>query len=209
MRVSVVALIAAISLSAASANLAAAADLPAQVPAYRGPALVPVPAFSWTGFYLGVHVGGAYGTDKVTEVTGSADFPAGFIHTTNNPVGPLVGGYAGVNYQINQLVIGLDGDYSALFLEGKSTSVGPTGSRADFTEKIRWLATGTGRVGVSFGSWMLYGKGGWAWAGFKSDAAIFNAAGVNTSTETSSDKRSAPPLSTPPTRRSEPASSRS
>ena len=188
MRVSVVALIAAISFSAASANLAVAADLPAQVPAYRGPALVPAPIFSWTGLYLGVHGGGAYGTDKVTEVSGSAYFPAGFVHTTNNPVGALVGGYVGVNYQINQLVIGLDGDYSALFLEGKSTSVGP-GSVANVTEKIRWLGTGTGRVGVSFDSWMLYGKGGWAWAGFKTDAAIFTA-GINTSIESSSQTRS-------------------
>ena len=39
-------------------NIAAAADLPARMPV-KAPVIAPAP-FSWTGFYLGIHGGGAW-----------------------------------------------------------------------------------------------------------------------------------------------------
>lgn len=193
MRSSVFAAAAATCLSVACVGVAAAADLPIQQPSYRAPAVVPVPVISWTGVYAGIQGGGGWATDRVRNVTGSAEFPAGFVQSTNHPNGAFVGGYIGANYQFNQVVVGIDGDYSWSFLKGLSTNTGPTGSAANVDERIKWIATGTGRLGVLLGAnnaWLLYGKGGWAWAGFDTDAMIFNAAGVNTSVASNSETRS-------------------
>src|SRR5262249_7659834 len=37
------------------------------VPAYKAPPIVPPPAFSWTGVYVGGHVGGGFGTATVDD----------------------------------------------------------------------------------------------------------------------------------------------
>ena len=47
------------SASLLSCGLANAADLPV-----KARPLPPPPVFSWTGFYIGAHVGGAWGTTE-------------------------------------------------------------------------------------------------------------------------------------------------
>ena len=73
----------------APAGMAAAADLyPA--PYYRAPSpAYAVPLFTWTGFYVGLNGGGAFGSSTWDT--------AGSINTS----GGLVGGTVGYNYQIN------------------------------------------------------------------------------------------------------------
>ena len=51
------------SASLLSCGLANAADMPVK---YRPPPPPPLPVFSWTGFYIGAHVGGAWGTTEST-----------------------------------------------------------------------------------------------------------------------------------------------
>src|SRR5204863_3961037 len=67
--------------------------------------------WTWTGVYLGLHAGGAWGTTRWTDpfnvfgTTGS--FPA------TGPVGGLLGGaQVGFNYQIGSWVYGVEGDLS-------------------------------------------------------------------------------------------------
>lgn len=91
---------------------ACAADIPTKARAY-----VPTPtAYNWTGFYIGGQAGGGWFSDQVTNGPNAADgtinFPPGFVHNKVNGSGGLAGGYAGYNYQIDQLVIGIEGDYS-------------------------------------------------------------------------------------------------
>jgi outer membrane immunogenic protein len=192
MRYPVAIVVAAASLSAAFVNLAAAADIPSQPAPYRAPVAVPVPAFSWTGFYIGAHGGGGWATDKVTNVTGTAEFPAGFVNAANKPSGVLAGGYAGFNYQLSQwLVVGLDGDGSWTNISGNSTdpSLAVAGATANTVTRINWLATASGRVGIAVDNWLFFAKGGGAFAEFETNTAVLNAAGVTTSNITSSDTR--------------------
>jgi outer membrane immunogenic protein len=93
-----------IALLAVTATAAVAADLPRAMPA-RAPAYVPI-GYNWTGFYLGINGGYAWGRSHWSSFAGNAD-----------PSGGMVGGTAGYNWQAagSPWVFGL-----------KATSTGPT-----------------------------------------------------------------------------------
>ena len=85
---------------------ALAADLPPPAaPPPQAPAayLPPPPAFSWTGFYVGLNAGYAFGQSNWTSPLGSTGW--------FNVNGALAGGTIGGNYQIGQLVVGAEGDF--------------------------------------------------------------------------------------------------
>jgi outer membrane immunogenic protein len=172
-----------------SVQAAYAADLPTKAPAY---APVAPMAYNWTGFYIGGQVGGGWASGQTTNVDGTASFPPGYVHNQVNYSGVLGGGYAGFNYQINQFVLGIDGDYSWSGLKGSVTDVSPTGNGATTqgNDKINWIATLTGRLGYAMNNWLFFGKAGGAWAGFSSTSASFNGAGANSANGTSSSTRS-------------------
>jgi len=89
-------------------GFANAADLGAR-PTYKAPPLVaatPVP-FSWTGFFIGGHIGGGWG--KKTWIDLGDD---NSDNTSYNVSGVLGGVQAGFNYQIASLVAGVEGDFS-------------------------------------------------------------------------------------------------
>ncbi len=67
------------------------------------PYLSPAPVFSWTGFYVGAHVG--YGWNRLS---GTGTFGSDSITAK----GLLGGGQLGYNYQIGQFVIGAEGDFA-------------------------------------------------------------------------------------------------
>jgi outer membrane immunogenic protein len=123
-----------------------AADAP-RAPAYR--ALPPPPPFYiWTGLYVGVHAGGGWAD------LGVGDTGSGFIG----------GGQVGYNYQINQWVWGLEADVSGSGIKNNLAAFGtPFGP---VTANFNWnsLVTLTPRVGYAFDNWLVYGKGGGAWA---------------------------------------------
>ena len=59
-------LIASAASLALMAGTAQAADFPI-TPAYGGPIIVP--AYQWSGFYLGANAGGHFGRDRITTAT--------------------------------------------------------------------------------------------------------------------------------------------
>src|SRR6478609_10932337 len=105
--------------ASAMAGSAYAADLPSRQPP---PAYVPpVPIFTWTGFYIGANVGGVFRAnnssplDNAVFFGGAAPLGALIVANNNNNNGRfLVGGQAGVNWQINQFVLGIEGDGQAV-----------------------------------------------------------------------------------------------
>jgi outer membrane immunogenic protein len=149
---------------------------------------VAAPVYDWTGFYFGGHIGGGWANNRVSNVDGTVEFPAGFVHNNTRPDGFLAGGYIGLNYQAGPWVFGIEGDYTWLDLKGTAASTGPTGAVVTTTDQLEWLAAGAFRVGYALNNWMVFAKGGWAWAEFTSNGVVTNGGAV-TSTVVSSDYR--------------------
>ena len=163
------------------ANLAAAAMTMA------GPALaadfpVKTPApfaerFSWTGCYLGGHVGGAFAhkdiTDPVQLVQDSFLFPgatAGVTTVNPSPSGAVIGGQIGCDYEFpSNFVIGVEGSASGSTMRSSQNAVLPLGNPdiALVQANTDFLVGLTGRIGYAFDTVLLYARGGAALAGDK------------------------------------------
>jgi opacity protein-like surface antigen len=133
-------------------TVAFAADLPV-----KASPLGPV-AYNWTGVYGGVHAG--YGAGMKDWSNSNFDYIA---------KGPFGGVQLGVNQQIGNWLIGLEGDVSWDGVKNTQTIV-VGGQRVGFTtaasatSSIESLATVAGRLGFTSDRWLVYVKGGAAWA---------------------------------------------
>ncbi|MFI5409836.1 outer membrane protein [Kaistia sp. UC242_56] len=149
--------------------------------------VIVAPAFSWTGFYAGVHVG--YGwADLTSEFNDSL-----FGGEGSSPDGWLAGGQVGYNYQFsNNIVLGIEADASFSNLKD-SASLYTTVNLNDedyFLDavsqtKISPLGTVRARAGYAVDRFLPYVTGGFAWANAKStvrvDTDYTPVAGFNTS----------------------------
>jgi len=156
-------LLLATSCLALTATASMAADLPMSMPA-KSPVMA-APVFSWTGCYLGAHVGG--GTTSLNSEGALGK-------------GALGGGQAGCNYQDGNWVFGLEGEgsWSGVTATTRDTEIpnilNPTGLETfSNTTKQDYIATIAARAGITFDRTMIYGKGGWAWSHFKNDVVDF------------------------------------
>ena len=139
----------------ASATVLSSAAIAADIsrPVYKAPPAGALPvSYDWTGFYVGGHVGYGWAKKDWTDSFGLFDVS----HDAN---GFLGGGQVGYNYQIGQFVLGVEGDFSGSGISGSTTALG-----SNFNTNVDWTATVTGRLGVAFDRWLVYGKGGAAWA---------------------------------------------
>ena len=145
------------------ATSALAADLPRAMPPTRAPIFVP--GYSWTGFYVGINGGGAWGRSDWSGFAGDNDVSGG-----------LVGVTAGYNWQSGQWVFGLEGDIDWSNIKGNFTNAAcPTGCET----KNTWLGTARGRLGYAFDRVMPYVTGGAALGDVRATQA-----GVGSTTET-------------------------
>ena len=158
---------------AATAIPALAADLPAPAPVYKS-APVAAPSYSWTGFYLGLNAGYGWGDRTVQFFNGDPAFyapalAAGPIPTTlaPNPQGFIGGGQAGYNIQNGLIVYGIETDIQYSNVKGTAataTSIIPYPNiLTTAQEKLEWLGTVRGRLGVSNSDFLLYATGGLAY----------------------------------------------
>ncbi|MEJ1160737.1 outer membrane protein [Prosthecomicrobium sp. N25] len=137
-------LLAAVAALALSAGAASAADLyrAAPVPAPVAPTLIP--AFVWTGGFVGLHAG--YGWADINGRKGTKDATAD---------GFLAGVHGGFNWQYNMLVIGADTNWSWTDI---------TSTRKARKVDMNWTGDLRGRVGFAFDRFHLYAAGGIAFA---------------------------------------------
>jgi len=160
-----------------------AADLPLRTAA--PPAVYSPPALTWSGIYLGAHVGYGWSdfqfNNPSVTINSPVALPFGSSVTVplerkfdaNNFLG---GGQVGANAQFGSLVLGVEGDFSWMSLSGRYRSTsGPTafptplGTFAVSTAegaaaKAEWLSTVRGRLGFAFDRILVYGTGGAAFA---------------------------------------------
>jgi outer membrane immunogenic protein len=135
-----------------TANSARAADMPVAPSASPPYYYLPPVVYDWTGFYLGVNGGGAWGRSNQTEL-----FAPGLTSGTFNTSGGLVGGTIGFNVQLNQFVYGLEGDLDWASISGTANCPMP-GFRCSTVSN--YLATARGRLGFAADWWLFYVTGG-------------------------------------------------
>jgi outer membrane immunogenic protein len=159
-------LLATIGLVAFAATPALAADIPAKAPAYKAT------AFSWTGPYAGLSLGGRWAYDTFTAISiGGA--PPPFAPTSRSVEVPAfrIGGYAGYNWQIApSWLVGVEVDFA--WANGSVTKPGVVGGTpapvaGDSTKSdALWDGSIRGRAGfLATPTWLLYGTAGIAWQG--------------------------------------------
>lgn len=133
-----------------------------------------LPAWSWSGIYGGLHVGGGWGmTDwKSADGTLAAASTFGFPGA-GNANGSIVGGQLGFNYQYGTWVAGAEIAASWSNLDGfarcATSNAAPPTSYVCHSH-IDALATVTGRLGRTYGNLLVYGLAGFAVAKEKHDA---------------------------------------
>jgi len=176
------------------ACLVALATLPVTAASAADMALKAPPAaaspFSWTGFYLGGEAGWGVGSEQITHTTASGAFPLGFVQAPIDYDGLIGGFYGGYNYQVGQWLAGVDGDVSLSGIAGMGTDISPVNRDiSNPHSNIDWLATATGRLGYANNNWLLFAKGGWAWAGFSGTSELNTPAGVPVNTSRASEAR--------------------
>jgi outer membrane immunogenic protein len=149
-------------LSLTVAGSAGAADI----------ALPPPPAaiWSWSGLYIGGHVGYGWGRDPFTDVIFAGKAPL----TGINSKGPVWGFQAGANWQSGAWVGGVEIDLSGTSIKGTSSvSSTLTGGGTTVitsiaqTDKFDLLGSARARLGYLVSpDVLLYATGGLAWTRF-------------------------------------------
>ena len=148
-------LIAGVAFMALGTAVAGAADLPV-----RAPPPPPPPVFSWTGFYIGANIGGAWSNNNWNDTF----FLTNFNNSAHNSVF-IGGGQIGGNYQIGQFVIGGEWDFDwAANNNGAGVFIPGVGNIV-VTNNNRWITTVAARFGYAFDQLLFYGKAGGGWVG--------------------------------------------
>lgn len=138
------------------AGSASAADL-GTAPIYRKAA--PAPAFSWTGSYLGLYIGGADGrrvtSDTIVGAAGTVSYDLG-----SSVIGGYTGGY-NLQFAPNWL-IGYEGETG--YMKVKASTVFPAVPNVNATAEVGSLySVWSGRVGYVADNSLFYVKGGAVW----------------------------------------------
>ncbi len=143
-------------LVAAVATPSFAADLPR--PSYKAP-IYSVPAFSWTGFYLGLNAGYGFGKSDWSSTTTAG---------STKPKGALAGVTLGYNLQTGSWVWGLEGDIDYSWMKGSTSSGTGVCGGIGCETKNTWFGTARGRLGYAgWDRWLPYVTGGAAFGNVK------------------------------------------
>jgi opacity protein-like surface antigen len=151
-----------------------AADMPINVD--KAPPAPPI--FNWTGCYLGGHLGGGWGSKDITDPVqlvqdslSGAPVTTGITTVSLNPVGLVIGGQGGCDYQFApNWVAGVEGAASGSTMKASTSLVLPfSGDAALVTARTDFVGSVAARLGYAADRWLFFVKGGIAWAGDKYD----------------------------------------
>jgi outer membrane immunogenic protein len=182
MRTSSAAIIAGTLLLAAVAPAPAADEpLPAGSPVLM---YSPRPAYSWDGFYVGGNVGGIRNQHEFDPIAGVPLFPpflqslqpfviiearnATLPGATTEAQSFTGGGQLGVNWQINQVVVGVETDFNAMRLTNTAVASVSEIHGGVFTARYEattnWVGTTRVRLGFAWDNLLVYGTAGMAYS---------------------------------------------
>ena len=147
--------------------VALALMLGAAVPATAADAVVEevavevAPVFVWTGGYIGLQGGYAWGQSHYVV-------PSNGVYLDPDPDGWLGGVYGGFNYQLsNNVVLGIEGDFAFANVEGDGLLYDAAGVLIpDFSThaEMNWSGAVRGRIGYAFDRFLPYVAAGLAFA---------------------------------------------
>jgi opacity protein-like surface antigen len=146
----------ALSVVTASGS-AVAADLSAnKAPVLKAPATL----WSWSGLYIGGHVGASLSITDVADPFGAPIYG----DNVRSP-GFIGGGQIGFNHQVGSVVFGVEADVSGVSSDGTNTCFAFSGDSVSSTCRVRadLYTTLTGRIGYAVDRSLFYVKGGAAW----------------------------------------------
>src|SRR5580704_4869582 len=131
-------------------------------PAYSADMAVKAPPLEppgWTGFYFGANAGVGWTRKRFYDIFGPV--PDYALDADAKFAGGIAGFQLGYNYQIDRLVLGIEGsfDWSGIKHSFPCFSFGNQNCSAD----AEWVATLVGRMGFLFGPALLFVDGGPAW----------------------------------------------
>jgi outer membrane immunogenic protein len=151
---------------------ASAADLPFKAPSA---AISPSPVYSWTGCYVGAHVGYGWGRQDLTHASTSTSIPTGsggsggggptITHAAGSGTidshGGVFGGQVGCNYQFaSNWVFGVEAMIAGTDIKG--SMIDPLDATNTISVKTPWMTSAVARLG--FTAWnnqaLFYVKGG-------------------------------------------------
>jgi len=140
-----------------------AADVPPARPQGAPVYQAPPPVYDWSGFYLGLNGGYAFGRSSWSDPLAGSD--SGRFDTS----GGLIGGQIGYNWQVGRTVLGLESDINWAKLSGSTAngSVCATNGGGECRTEQNWFGTTRGRIGYAFGNFMPYVTGGLAYGDVK------------------------------------------
>lgn len=111
----------------------------------------------WSGFYLGAHLGGAWGSTEAqgeTGVTLNDSWSA-------SPSGLVAGATLGYNWTLGPMLYGIEGDLGNLGLAGSGGYYVPFGYDASTSTDAGFYMTLRGRLGFVANDWLIYATGGY------------------------------------------------
>jgi len=167
----------------AIAGLLALSPLPLAAADLFAPVAVKAPAasllYDWTGFYLGGHVGLAFGNSNWTATSPGMPAVAGSLDMYRSPNSFYESGswftgvQGGYNYMLpSRVVLGVEVDASfpafqdlaGLSIGGVTSFTSPTLGAVTYGETVLSSGTVRGRIGYAPGDWLFYATGGFAWS---------------------------------------------
>ena len=133
---------------------------------------------NWGGPYVGLGIGGAWGqlpgnasvgSTAAGAVPGSPAVAGSRQHLNGSTDGTVMGGgQAGYNWQLNNFVLGVEGDINGGGLSTRTSvpagGIGGLAGGSNFKASSDFNASIRGRVGYAWNQWLFYGTGGIAFA---------------------------------------------
>lgn len=129
------------------------------------------PPVSWTGFYVGANIGGAFHEASTNDLNGwGANGTPPYVSQwfKSETTTFSFGGQVGYNLQVSNFIFGVETDLNHI---GASNTIVPpntlattcgAGCGVSATNELTWLSTFRGRVGFAFDRIMVFGTAGFA-----------------------------------------------
>jgi outer membrane immunogenic protein len=182
----------------ALAGVASAADLPSRSSTPIAPVVVAPPIFTWSGFYAGVNLGydfaggkkadPFFGKDGYSEAARGGLKDAGFSFSEKSKGGVMGGAQVGYNYQLGQVVLGVEADVQMLTLSREATVTHKDlGYNGSLKQTLGGFGTVRGRIGYAFDRFLVFGTAGYGVA--KSSQRFTESVDVAGFNETGNAKR--------------------